>query len=88
MQTGLRCSFAPPYILLFIQENTLLAQRLDLGSLRLLGEAVTVADEVRANSGTGRSAVQQRRGGGLAGQLVPAGTATLRASRSRPVRTL
>lgn len=44
-----RVAFAPPDQLLFMRENALYAQRLNVGSGQLEGEAVRIADEVGLN---------------------------------------
>jgi len=52
--------------LLFLRDNTLLGQRLDLGSLRLEGEPVTVAEDVRIGGANGRNAFSVSENGVLA----------------------
>jgi hypothetical protein len=47
--------YAAPGYLLFIRDNTLVAQRFDLSSLALQGEAKPVADHVAVNTDTWRS---------------------------------
>jgi len=51
-----RVVFVPPSFLLFLRENTLLAQRLNLDTLRLEGEPVSIAEDVRAGGPNGRNA--------------------------------
>jgi Tol biopolymer transport system component len=51
-----RALFSPPDLLLYMRDNTLLAQRLNLDSLRLEGDAVTIAEGVRSGAGNGRNA--------------------------------
>jgi Tol biopolymer transport system component len=51
-----RAMFSPPGVLLYMRDNTLLAQRWDLDSLRLEGDPVTIADGVRSGAGNGRNA--------------------------------
>ena len=48
--------FAPPDWLLFVRQNTLLAQRVDLSRLKMLGEPRQIAEDVRTNEMNGRSA--------------------------------
>jgi Tol biopolymer transport system component len=56
MQNTLRAEWAPPGWLLFGREQTLYAQRFDPTSLRLSGEALTVADGISTNENNGRAA--------------------------------
>jgi Tol biopolymer transport system component len=55
-QADSHADFAPPDWLLFVRQNTLLAQRFDLDRLEPIGDAWTVAEDVRTNENTGRSA--------------------------------
>jgi hypothetical protein len=52
--------------LLFLRDNTLLGQRLELGSLRLEGEPVTVAEDIRTGGNNGRNAFSVSENGVLA----------------------
>ena len=54
-------------LLLFMRENTVLAQRLDLDELRLEGEPVSVAQDVRTGGVNGRNSFfgVRERGDGL-----------------------
>ncbi|MGH9648344.1 MAG: hypothetical protein ACRD4E_16185, partial [Bryobacteraceae bacterium] len=84
-----RAEFASGF-LLFLRDSTLLAQHLDLKNLRLEGEPVTVAEDVRTGGNNGRNGfsvsdngvLAYRSGGGANAQLSwhtrdgkPAGTA-------------
>ena len=60
-----RAIFASGF-LLFLRDNTLLAQRLDVKSLRLEGEPVTVAQDVRTGGSNGRNAFSVSENGVLA----------------------
>ena len=51
-----RVLFAPPDWLLFVRQNTLLAQRVDFSRLQMLGEPRQIAEDVRTNETNGRSA--------------------------------
>ena len=46
--------YAPPGYLLFVREGTLMAQRFDVGSLRLTGDAAPLAEHAAANLSVGR----------------------------------
>ena len=48
-----RVEFAPPNLLLFEREGALMAQRLDVGSGKLLGEPRTLADRIGVNRTNG-----------------------------------
>src|SRR5690242_16445143 len=54
LETPGRAEFASGF-LLFLRDNTLLAQRLDLKNLRLDGEPVSVAEDVRSGGANGRN---------------------------------
>jgi Tol biopolymer transport system component len=56
LKNATRAVFAPPGYLLWVRERTLMAQRLDLASLKLLGEPVPLAEDVNENPTNGRSA--------------------------------
>ncbi|MEO8097975.1 MAG: protein kinase [Acidobacteriota bacterium] len=47
LETSKRASFAPPDLLLFMRDSTLLAQHVEWSTLKLLGEPISVTDEVR-----------------------------------------
>jgi Tol biopolymer transport system component len=51
-----RALFAPPDWLLFVRQNVLLAQRIDLTRLEMLGDPQPIAEDVRTNEINGRSA--------------------------------
>ena len=65
-QTPGRAVFSPPNFLLFLSGTTLMAQRLDLASLKLQGEPVSVADEVRNGGSNGRNSFSVSSNGMLA----------------------
>ncbi|MEO8096639.1 MAG: protein kinase [Acidobacteriota bacterium] len=67
-----RAAFSPPNFLLFLSGNTLMAQRLDLNSLKLEGEPVSIADEVRS-AANGRNAFSISSNGVLAYRLGAGG---------------
>ncbi len=58
--------FAPPDLLLFLRESTLMAQRLDLSRLELSGDPVQVAEQVGSNPGGGVAGVTVSENGVLA----------------------
>ena len=71
-----RAAFSLPGFLLFLRDNTLLAQRLNLGSLKMEGEPVAVAEDVRTGGNNGRNnfsvsenGVLAYRSGGTAGNV-------------------
>jgi eukaryotic-like serine/threonine-protein kinase len=78
LMTGMtRAVYTPPGYLLYVREGTLLAQRFDLESLELQGDAVALAQDVRATPSNGRSAFSAssdtlvyRRGSGLVGLVT------------------
>jgi WD40 repeat protein len=51
-----RAVYAPPGLLIFLRDNTLFAQRLNLDTLRLEGEPFSVAEGVRSGGTNGRNA--------------------------------
>src|SRR5262245_15743429 len=51
VSSSVKAAFVPPDFLLFMRETTLMAQRLDLRSFELLGEASPVAEDVGVNIG-------------------------------------
>jgi eukaryotic-like serine/threonine-protein kinase len=55
MQSNSRAVYAPPGLLLYVREGTLLAHPFDAEALRLAGEPVTVAERVGNFSGTGNA---------------------------------
>jgi len=61
-----RAAFAPPDWLLFVRETTLLAQKVDLKTLKFVGDPVSVAEEIRENAGNGRNAFSVSGNGMLA----------------------
>jgi len=70
-----RALYAPGY-LLFIREETLVAQQFDAGQLQTTGEAVPVAEDVRVNPGNGRAAFAVSESGILVYRTGPAGFLT------------
>ena len=60
-----RAEFASGF-LLFLRDNTLLAQRLDLKSFRIEGEPVTVAEDIRSGGANGRNSFSVSQNGVLA----------------------
>ena len=58
--------FAPPDLLLFLRESTLMAQRLDLTRLELAGDPFQVAEQVGSNPGTGAAGMTVSENGVLA----------------------
>jgi len=65
--------YAAPGYVLFVRDNTLMAQRLNLRSLALLGEAKPVADHVAVNTDTWRSVLTASANGELLYQHGAAG---------------
>jgi Tol biopolymer transport system component len=65
LETPGRAAFASGF-LLFLRDNTLLAQRLDLNSLRLEGEPVSVAEDIRSGNSNGRNGFSISENGVLA----------------------
>jgi len=63
-----RPEFAPPDLLLFLRESTLMAQRLDLGRLELSGDPFRAAEQVASNSVNGAAGVAVSENGVLAYQ--------------------
>ena len=66
LETPGRAVYAPPDLLLYMRDDTLLAQHWDWGALKPLGEPVSVADEVRFNAANGRNAFSTSSTGVLA----------------------
>jgi Tol biopolymer transport system component len=71
-----RAAFSPPGLLLYLRDNTLLAHRWNLDTLRLEGEPVSIAEDVRSGGTNGRNAfaisatgVLAYRGGGSLGNF-------------------
>lgn len=56
LNTQGRAVFAPPDLLLYMRDNTLLAQHWDWNALKPLGEPLSVADNVRSGGQNGRNA--------------------------------
>jgi Tol biopolymer transport system component len=74
MDSAGRTVFSPPGFLLYLRDNTLLAHRLNLATLKLEGEPATIAEDVRSGGANGRNAfavssngVLAYRGGGSGG---------------------
>jgi eukaryotic-like serine/threonine-protein kinase len=65
-----RALYAPGY-LLFIREDTLVAQPFDAGRLQTTGEAVPVAEDIRVNPVNGRAAVAVSESGVLVYRTGP-----------------
>ena len=61
-----RPEFAPPDLLLFLRESTLMAQRLDLGRFELSGDPFQAAEQVASNPATGAAGVAVSEDGVLA----------------------
>ena len=61
-----RAVFSPPGFLLYLRDNTLLAHRLNLSTLKLEGEPVTIAEDVRSGGANGRNAFAVSSNGMLA----------------------
>jgi len=58
--------YAPPGFLLFLRNETLMAQPFDAGALKLTGEQVPIGEQVAFNSGLGRGAFSVSQNGVLA----------------------
>jgi eukaryotic-like serine/threonine-protein kinase len=61
-----RAAFAPPGILLYLRDSTLLAHRWNLQTLQLEGEPVSIAEDVRSGGANGRNAFALSTNGVLA----------------------
>ena len=59
-RTDGRVEYAPPGYLVFTREGTLMAQRFDLGRLRVSGEAVPIGERVTAGLTSGEFSVSSR----------------------------
>ena len=68
-----RVVFSPPGFLLYMRDNALLAHRIDLGSLQLLGEPVAIAEDVRSGGNNARNAFAVSNNGLLAYRAGGAG---------------
>jgi len=68
-----RAIFSPPGFLLYMRDNALLAHRMNLGSLQLEGEPVTIADDVRNGGNNARNAFAVSNNGLLAYRTGGAG---------------
>jgi serine/threonine protein kinase len=66
LKNATRGVWAPPGDLLFVRERALFAQRMDLKTFQVEGEPHTVAQDVGANEGNGRSAFAVSQNGVLA----------------------
>jgi Tol biopolymer transport system component len=66
LETPGRAIYAPPDLLLYLRDNTLLAQHWDWSALKPLGEPVAVTDEVRSGNTNGRNAFSTSSTGVLA----------------------
>jgi Tol biopolymer transport system component len=73
-QTNSRVLLAPPNYLLFIRDNTLMAQRFDLKELAISGDVVPVAQEVAFNEVNGTAAVSASDNGTLVYRAKEAAT--------------
>jgi eukaryotic-like serine/threonine-protein kinase len=62
----LSAAYAPPGFLLFLRNETLMAQPFDAKTLKLTGEQVPIAEQVAFNSGLGRGAFAVSENGVLA----------------------
>ena len=61
-----RAAFAPPGVLLYLRDGTLLAHRWNLRTLKLEGEPVSIAEDVRSGGANGRNAFALSTNGVLA----------------------
>jgi Tol biopolymer transport system component/tRNA A-37 threonylcarbamoyl transferase component Bud32 len=61
-----RAVWSPPGLLLYLRDGTLLAQRWDLDTLRLHGEPVAIAEDVRNGAANGRNGFSVSTNGALA----------------------
>ena len=61
-----RAAFAPPGMLLYLRDGTLLAHRWNLQTLKLEGEPVSIAEDVRSGGTNGRNAFTVSTNGVLA----------------------
>jgi serine/threonine protein kinase/Tol biopolymer transport system component len=66
LPTNLNAAYAPPGFLLFLRNETLMAQRFDADELQLAGEPFPVAEHVAFNLGLGRGAFSVSENGVLA----------------------
>ncbi len=66
LPTALNAAYAPPGFLLFLRNETLMAQRFDADKLELTGEPFPVAERVAYNPGLGRGAFSVSENGVLA----------------------
>ena len=66
LPTALDAAYAPPGFLLFMRNETLMAQRFDADKLELTGEPFPVAEHVAYNPGLGRGAFSVSENGVLA----------------------
>jgi Tol biopolymer transport system component len=66
LPTTLNAAYAPPGFLLFLHNETLMAQRFDADELQLTGEPFPVAERVAYNPGLGRGAFSVSENGVLA----------------------
>ena len=55
IENATRAVWSPPGYLLYVREDTLFAQRMDGKSYQVVGEPLTVAENIMANVGIGRS---------------------------------
>jgi Tol biopolymer transport system component len=61
-----RATYAPPGLLLYMRDTILLAQRWNADTLKLEGDPVTIAEDVRTGGGNGRNAFAASASGVLA----------------------
>jgi Tol biopolymer transport system component/tRNA A-37 threonylcarbamoyl transferase component Bud32 len=66
LPTSLNAAYAPPGFLLFLRNETLMAQRFDADKLELTGEPLSVVERVAYNPGLGRGAFSVSENGVLA----------------------
>ena len=66
LASGTRAEFALPDLLLFLRDNSLMAQRLDLSKLELTGDPFQVMEGVSANPGSGEVGLSTSKTGALA----------------------
>ena len=78
-----RAVWSPPGILLFLRDDTLLAQRWNLGTLALEGEPVPIAEDVRSGGANGRNGFAVSENGVLAYRAGGSGGTTQISSYTR-----
>ena len=66
MAASTAAEFTSPDVLLFLREGTLMAQRIDLATMELSGDAVQVAEAIDRDSVLGMSGIAVSQNGVLA----------------------